>query len=659
MSTDDTKRHSAAFETDSAVAEFAALLERHSSTLAAPTSSDSNVDGTEILFSLERIQRFELLLHLVANLQQPLVLCGPAGIGKTTFLGLLIDKAFDNWQVVSIQAGNGLSYSEAIAHIAEQLALSHASEHAVVEALQQRARAEGLLVLLLDNAGKLEPGVITSLWQLARHHPALRPVLALRPEEVQRKTISDGIALGDCHFVDIPALDEAGCEAFLQRLASRPPRLLALEEVNSARVRSLLQASQGVPGQIVALLSPAKSSARRAAFNYIGLALAVLAALGLTAAFAWRWYVQPGQASKIWETLLIKLHSSSPQPNPIPEGKAANVALSERPPITAAPQETAQPEPAPAPPLQQTPPLAIEIAPASQATPVPPPQPPQEETRAPLPVTPEPAPSAIPEPAPAAITPAPAAPSSAEPAAAPPPIAASAPAVVPAPPVEPIPASPPTIEPAAVAAKTEPPTPPAPEPAAAVAKKTEPPAQPAPESATVVAKKTEPPAQPASEQPAEPVVTKPAPVKTPAAPPKEKGKAPAISAPSKSSGKAPPAPPPAVKPPPAAAPAADTSSISGIQDAGWLMAQPAQSYTLLIMSAREPASVKTLLARYPAMKGRLAAYKKSGNALYHVYYGLFASEAEAQQATAQLPASLGKPVPRSLKAVQQDLRAKP
>lgn len=637
MSTDDTKRHSAAFETDSAVAEFAALLERHSSTLAAlPTSSNSNVDGTEILFSLERIQRFELLLHLVANLQQPLVLCGPAGIGKTTFLGLLIDKAFDNWQVVSIQAGNGLSYSEAIAHIAEQLALSHASEHAVVEALQQRARAEGLLVLLLDNAGKLEPGVITSLWQLARHHPALRPVLALRPEEVQRKTISDGIALGDCHFVDIPALDEAGCEAFLQRLASRPPRLLALEEINSARVRALLQASQGVPGQIVALLSPAKSSARRAISNYIGLALAVLAALGLAAVLSWHWYAPPGQTSAIWETAQSKFHLSLPQPNPIPEGEAANEALSEQLPITAVPEETAQPEAPPPPlPVQQTQPLTIvEIAPANQATPVPP----QEEARAPLPIAQEPAPAATPEPAPAAITTAAPAPRSAEPAAVPP-IAASAPAVVPAPPVAPISASPPAPEPAAIAAKTEPPT---------------------PEPATVVAKKTEPPAPPASERPAEPAAAKPAPVKTAAAPPKEKEKekASAIAAPSKPAGKAPPAPPPAAKPPPAAVPAADTSGISGIQDAAWLMAQPAQSYTLLIMSAREPASVKTLLARYPAMKGRLAAYKKSGNALYHVYYGLFASEAEAQQATAQLPASLGKPVPRSLKAVQQDLRAK-
>lgn len=582
-----------AFETDFAVAEFAALLERHAQTLAAtPVSSDSNADGMEVLLSLERIQRFELLMHLLANLQQPLVLCGAAGIGKTTYLGLLADKAFDNWQVVSIQAGKGLDYGGIIAHIAEQTALAHASEHAVAEALQQRAHAEGLLVLLLDNAGKVDPGAITSLWQLARHHPALRPVLALRPEEIQRKTISDGLALGDCHFIDIPALDEAGCEAFLQRLASRPPRLLALDEINSNRVRTLQQASQGVPGHIVALLKPAGSPARRSAVRgYAGLALAVLAALGVTAWFWWRWYAQPMQpsATAVQETVPPEAPAPAPAQAVSLVGEAAPAAV---PPAVPAVVEPPKVEPAGSPPL-----AAPEPVPAA--------------------ATPEPVSAAA---VVTAATPA---------AAAPQPIVPSESVVAPPPPVVPIPASPPAADPVAPA-KAEPPT-------AAIA--SEPPAVAAPAPA-----------------PAKPV---PAKASAPTAPAKDKEPA----APGKPAAKAPPAPPPpaAKAPPPApvAAVSAGTAGVAGIQDANWLMAQPAQSYTLLIMSAREPASIKTLLARFPTMKGRLAAYKKSGNALFHVYYGLFASEAEAQQATAQLPPSLGKPVPRSLKAVQQELRAKP
>lgn len=92
----------------------------------------------------------------------------------------------------------------------------------------------------------------------------------------------------------------------------------------------------------------------------------------------------------------------------------------------------------------------------------------------------------------------------------------------------------------------------------------------------------------------------------------------------------------------------------------WLLAQPPQSYTLRIMSARESSSVQALLQRYPSLKEPLIYTDANPLPLrYHVYYGAFASLADAQQAAGQLPEALGKPLPLPLSALQQELHATP
>ncbi|WP_054775029.1 AAA family ATPase [Methylogaea oryzae] len=187
---------------------FSVLLDRHSD--VAPALSGSPQDVATYLLSPERAQRFELLMLLISNLGKVLVVSGPDGIGKSTFLGLLKQRAFESWRVVRVAGDGRLRHGDILTQIAEQLAMASVSEHALADYLGQLGRHKNLLVLLLDDAGKVAPGVLSALWQFASQYPAFRLVLALRPDEAHLKIATDESVLGDCHYIDIPALTAPG-----------------------------------------------------------------------------------------------------------------------------------------------------------------------------------------------------------------------------------------------------------------------------------------------------------------------------------------------------------------------------------------------------------------------------------------------------------------
>ncbi|TAN51684.1 MAG: hypothetical protein EPN21_06075 [Methylococcaceae bacterium] len=551
-----------------------------------PAAVSGSRDWTSQLLSPERAQRFELLMHLVANLGQPMVVCGPEGIGKTTFLGLLGERAFAGWRVVAVPTDSTPGFDDIIAHIAAQTGISTATSHAVAEFLQQQARNKGMLVLLLDEAGRLTPGIINALWQFARQYPALRLVMALRPDEAHLKTATDGVALGDCHFIDIPALTEPLCEVYLRRLATYPPRLLLPEEVTAARVHSLYQASHGVPGRILRILAqmpprPGKTRRRR-----LVLALAVCTAIGVAVALGYYGYRSTATAPSAPASAASPTASDA-KADPDPADTAAPLS----PTVSAPAPVTAHP---PAPLNDAASWLAAQKAldgwlaaepqtgPQAEVASTPPPALPSQQTA-----------TAVPAPSIAAT-----------PAKPPPPLSLPAVATVPATSASPATPSTQLNVPATPAKAPNSPTP------------------------TVIEQLWRNMGNQAATPP--PVATETI-LKPPAA---------ANSAPS---------------------PGANPTDIPGLNGADWLLSQSPQSYTLRIMSARETASLKVLLERYPVMKGRLAAFKKrSGSGVWHqVYYGVFANESEARQAAAQLPPLLGKSKPVQLKWVQQEITRHP
>jgi TPR repeat protein len=119
---------------------------------------------------------------------------------------------------------------------------------------------------------------------------------------------------------------------------------------------------------------------------------------------------------------------------------------------------------------------------------------------------------------------------------------------------------------------------------------------------------------------------------------------------------APPLPMPAAADPVAAAPAATATAASGaIYGSDWIVGQPADHYTLQIMSSLQEQALLSQL-RQEKLDGDVAYFKANvnGELRYAAVFGVYPSQAAAEAARAQLPASLRKTNPwvRKFQAIQ-------
>jgi len=206
------------------------------------------------LITLERSQKLDLLIHLLTNLQQPLVLCGPEGIGKSTLLDILRAREIPSWHICNIQATAQLSFERV-----QQLLLESAKQanpdlkrYQLPEILEYFTKNKEKLVVLLDDAGELVPGMITALYQFAAANPVLRFVFVLTPDQLHIQGSSDKV-IEDCHFIELPPLTEQQCGEFLQNLSSRPGAAVSFNAISPAMVEKLYRDTHGIPGKIMAI----------------------------------------------------------------------------------------------------------------------------------------------------------------------------------------------------------------------------------------------------------------------------------------------------------------------------------------------------------------------------------------------------------------------
>ncbi|PPK70059.1 DamX protein [Methylobacter tundripaludum] len=195
-------------------------------------------EAVHSLITKERMQKLDLLIHLLSNLTQALVVCGPKGIGKTTLLNVLQERKTESRRYCLMQGNADLSFEA----IYEQLA---------------RVRSPGQykqIVLIVDNAGELVPGLITAVIQYAAANPVLRVIFALTHDELQMKRGSDR-AVDDCHIVEIPPLSERQCGDFLQHLSTKPSLNLPFDAIGENMIEHIYRETHGVPGRIIAEVS--------------------------------------------------------------------------------------------------------------------------------------------------------------------------------------------------------------------------------------------------------------------------------------------------------------------------------------------------------------------------------------------------------------------
>lgn len=262
----------------------------------------------QALITLERSQKLDLLIHLLTNLQQPLVLCGPEGIGKTTLLDVLRTKEIPAWHICSIQAAPQLSFERVQQILVEsvQEANPDLKHYQLPEIMEHFSSNQEKLVVLLDDAGELVPGMITTLCQFAAANPVLRFVFVLTPDQLHVKSSSDKV-IEDCHFIELPPLTEQQCGEFLQNLSSKPGAVVSFNAISSAMVKKLYRDTHGIPGKIMAIFPTLDSYAPGAAQKR--LLLSLLAAGVIAAGIGYLLWGQQKPQDSAQNTTVIRAES--------------------------------------------------------------------------------------------------------------------------------------------------------------------------------------------------------------------------------------------------------------------------------------------------------------------------------------------------------------
>jgi len=230
------------------------------------------------LITKERMQKLDLLIHLLSNLTQALVVCGPEGIGKTTLLDVLQKRKTESWRYCLMQGNADLSF-EAIHRQLTQCIKADAPVKSLSTAYKQYENQHKQVVLIVDNAGELVPGLIAAIIQYAAANPVLRVVFALTHDELQVKRGSDR-AVDDCHIIEIPPLSEKQCGDFLQDLSTKPYANLSFKAIGENMIAHIYRDTHGVPGRIIAEVSGLSGAKPSGKLKWI-LVLAVAAAIAI------------------------------------------------------------------------------------------------------------------------------------------------------------------------------------------------------------------------------------------------------------------------------------------------------------------------------------------------------------------------------------------
>jgi DamX protein len=118
------------------------------------------------------------------------------------------------------------------------------------------------IVLMIDDAGYLAPGLINSIIDYAAEYPVLRIIFVLTHDELDLKNSSDS-AIDDCHLIEIPPLSQKQCGEYLQHLATKTRSQIAFNEINDDMIEAVYQQTQGIPSRIIAELPAFNNNARR------------------------------------------------------------------------------------------------------------------------------------------------------------------------------------------------------------------------------------------------------------------------------------------------------------------------------------------------------------------------------------------------------------
>ena len=242
---------------------------------AVPVSSNP-------LISRERAQKVELLNHLVANLAHTIVICGPEGVGKSRLLKRFQETTTEPWIFCWLKGDNTLNMDRIQELLGESIAqyMPDLKSLPLANSFDRLATRNNKIVLVLDDAGSLAPGLIERIISYAERKPVLRIILALTHSEIYLKNGTDP-AIDDCYQIDIPPLSEKQCGDFLEYLSTLPSPRIQFSAINESMVATLYRETHGIPGNILANLPAPDDNKKDYSKTILFSAVAGLIALAL------------------------------------------------------------------------------------------------------------------------------------------------------------------------------------------------------------------------------------------------------------------------------------------------------------------------------------------------------------------------------------------
>jgi hypothetical protein len=210
--------------------------------------SERNFHEIPPLITRERTQKFELLLHLIPNLKQHLVVYGVSGIGKTVLLDMLYDIDSDKWQCCFVQGTEELSFETIEAQLTKtMLRYKHGSLESAFQDFQEQRKK---IVLIIDDAGSLVSGLMTTLVDYAASQSALKLIFSMTPETYQNSCRVERV-LENFHLLEMPKLTKLQCEYFINHLAQKPRTYTTFKRLDEPSLDKLYRETQGVPARII------------------------------------------------------------------------------------------------------------------------------------------------------------------------------------------------------------------------------------------------------------------------------------------------------------------------------------------------------------------------------------------------------------------------
>lgn len=224
-----------------------------SSELGGGVSASPFVENS--LLGYEREQKLNLLLHLIVNLQSTLILRGVAGVGKTRMLTAAASRNIRFGDIFLFKATGAVSFESIQNELRKFVEKSCGGDCPTLESvLEYYAQRSKYLVLMIDDAVVLVPGLIRSLLELSVQCQALRLVFSFTPEEYLSKGQAENLD-NQCHFIELPELNLQQCKLFLQQAIDLEKTVYVQEDIDTAFVNNIYMATKGVPGSIIQLIA--------------------------------------------------------------------------------------------------------------------------------------------------------------------------------------------------------------------------------------------------------------------------------------------------------------------------------------------------------------------------------------------------------------------